>query len=132
MVKSACLQLANRLNDTQALLLHLNDLKDDLFPLARRAAMLFAIIRSLQSVHNEYQFPLHYFIELFDEAVGGELPPEFLNADEEEGVRYQMNPHFYLYINKWQFQFYNEQNSLPCGKKTIVKFSSIWRVLKHV
>lgn len=87
MVKSVCLQLANRLNDTQALLLHLNDLKDDLFPLARRAAMLFAIIRSLQSVHNEYQFPLHYFIELFDEAVGGELPPEFLNGDEEEGVR---------------------------------------------
>lgn len=75
------------MNDTQALLLHLNDLKDDLFPLARRAAMLYAIIRSLQSVHNEYQFPLHYFIELFDEAVGGELPPEFLNADEDEGVR---------------------------------------------
>lgn len=99
-VRSVCLQLANRLNDTQALLLHLNDLKDDLFPLARRAAMLFAIIRSLQSVHNEYQFPLHYFIELFDEAVGGELPPEFLNADEEEGVRNQMNPHFYLYIYK--------------------------------
>eukprot|EP00105_Crassostrea_gigas_P044993 XP_019929141.1 PREDICTED: dynein beta chain, ciliary isoform X4 [Crassostrea gigas] len=82
---NAKMELANRLNDTQALLLHLNELKDDLFPLARRAAMLFAIIRSLQSVHNEYQFPLHYFIELFDEAVGGELPPEFLNADEEEG-----------------------------------------------
>nr|XP_022320176.1 dynein beta chain, flagellar outer arm-like isoform X6 [Crassostrea virginica] len=82
---NAKMELANRLNDTQALLLHLNDLKDDLFPLARRAAMLYAIIRSLQSVHNEYQFPLHYFIELFDEAVGGELPPEFLNADEDEG-----------------------------------------------
>jgi hypothetical protein len=48
--------------------------------------MLYAIIRSLQSVHNEYQFSLHYFIELFDEAVGGELPPEFLSADEDEGV----------------------------------------------
>ncbi|XP_056010102.1 uncharacterized protein LOC125667097 [Ostrea edulis] len=82
---NAKIELANRLNDTQALLIHLNDLKDDLFPLARRAAMLFSIIRSLQSVHNEYQFSLHYFIELFDEAVGGELPPEFLSADEDEG-----------------------------------------------
>lgn len=62
--------------------------------------MLFAIIRSLQSVYNEYQFFLYYFIELFDEAVGGELLLEFLNVDEEEGVRNEMNLYFYLYIYK--------------------------------
>ena len=39
--------------------------------------MLYAIIRSLQSIHNEYQFSLDYFVKLFDEAVGGELPVEF-------------------------------------------------------
>ena len=39
--------------------------------------MLYAIIRSLQSIHNEYQFSLDYFVKLFDEAVGGELPEDF-------------------------------------------------------
>lgn len=39
--------------------------------------MLYAIIRSLQSIHNEYQFSLDYFVKLFDEAVGGELPDDF-------------------------------------------------------
>ena len=75
--------MANQLQDTQTLLVDLEDLRDELYPLARRAAMLFAILRSLQSIHNEYQFSLKYFLELFDEAIGGEpLAPE-----EEDGVR---------------------------------------------
>ena len=50
--------------------------------------MLYAIIRSLQSIHNEYQFSLDYFVKLFDEAVGGELPEEFGHglATEEVGI----------------------------------------------
>lgn len=58
----------------------LDALKDELYPLARRAAMLYAITRGLQSIHNEYQFSLEYFIKLFDEAVGGELPDDFIQA----------------------------------------------------
>ncbi|KAK3108743.1 hypothetical protein FSP39_014630 [Pinctada imbricata] len=79
------MELATRLSDTRNLLNDLDDLKDELFPLARRAAMLFSIIRSLQSVHNEYQFSLKYFLELFDEAVGGEVPPDLWEEEEEWG-----------------------------------------------
>ena len=78
-------QLANRLQETVTLVDDLETLKDELYPLARRAAMLYAIIRSLQSIHNEYQFSLDYFIKLFDDAIGGELPEEFghgLKKDE--------------------------------------------------
>lgn len=39
--------------------------------------MLYAILRSMACVHKEYQFSLQYFISLFDEAVGGELPSHF-------------------------------------------------------
>jgi acyl carrier protein phosphodiesterase len=66
----------------------LDVLKDELYPLARRAAMLYAISRSLQSIHNEYQFSLEYFIQLFDEAVGGELPDEFIQGINQEEVVY--------------------------------------------
>ncbi|XP_052258855.1 uncharacterized protein LOC127863384 isoform X2 [Dreissena polymorpha] len=74
---NAKVDLSNRLQEMLALIEDLDALKDELYPLARRAAMLYAICRSLQSVHNEYQFSLAYFLALFDEAVGGELPAEF-------------------------------------------------------
>ena len=70
-------QLSNRLQETVNLLDDLDTLKDELYPLARRAAMLYAIVRSLQSIHKEYQFSLSYFMYLFDEAVGGEMPAGF-------------------------------------------------------
>ena len=56
--------------------------------------MLFAIIRSLQSVHNEYQFSLKYFMELFDEAVGEDIPEEYKIDEEETSVSHQ----YVLYI----------------------------------
>ena len=64
-------------------------LKDELFPLARRASMLFSILRSLTTIHNEYKFTLTYFLELFDEAVGGALPEGFgkdTDADDVSSV----------------------------------------------
>ncbi|KAL5020322.1 hypothetical protein ScPMuIL_003214 [Solemya velum] len=82
-ITKAKIELANRLNDIQQLLTDLDLLKEELFPLARRAAMLYSILRSLQSLRNEYQFSLKFFVLLFDEAVGGELPPEFMQEDEE-------------------------------------------------
>ncbi|XP_069115919.1 uncharacterized protein [Argopecten irradians] len=84
-ITNAKMELANQLTETQSLLTDLDDLKDELFPLARRAAMLYAILRSLQSIHNEYQFTMRYFVDLFDEAVGGEVPQEFWDEDEDGG-----------------------------------------------
>ncbi|XP_071095883.1 uncharacterized protein [Haliotis cracherodii] len=82
----AKMKLARKLADTQSLLDDLELLKDELFPLARRAAMMFSVLQSLPSVHKEYQFTLQYFIELFDEAVGGELPKDFgQDPDAEDG-----------------------------------------------
>ena len=82
-------QLSNRLSETHTLIEDLEALKDELYPLARRAAMLYSIIRSLQSIHNEYQFSLAYFVSLFDEAVGGELPAEFLQKSQLDDVSQQ-------------------------------------------
>jgi len=79
-------QLSNRLQETFALIEDLDGLKDELYPLARRAAMLYAITRSLQAVHHEYQFSMAYFIALFDEAVGGELPDEFSQGVQPDEV----------------------------------------------
>lgn len=89
--------MAKRLSETQSLLTDIDDLKDELFPLARRGAMLFAITRSLQSVHNEYQFSLKYFLELFDEAVGTDVPDDY-KIDDDEGSVSQFNPFIIAYL----------------------------------
>ncbi|XP_052060514.1 uncharacterized protein LOC127700861 isoform X4 [Mytilus californianus] len=87
-ITNAKIELAKRLEETKTLLIDIDDLKDELFPLARRGAMLFAIVRSLQSVHNEYQFSLKYFLELFDEAVGEDVPEEH-KIDDDESSAYE-------------------------------------------
>ena len=87
-----CPQLSNRQQETLTLIDDLDSLKDELYPMARRAAMLYAIIRSLQSVHKEYQFSLAYFITLFDEAVGGELPEDFGYDIRTDEVRLHYRP----------------------------------------
>ncbi|KAK6172547.1 hypothetical protein SNE40_016179 [Patella caerulea] len=81
----AKLELAQQLSQTQKLLEDLELLRDELYPLARRAAMLYSTLRSLNVIHNEYQFSLAHFIKLFDEAVGGKLPKDFFKNDEKEG-----------------------------------------------
>ena len=79
-------QLANELANTQNILSDLDVLKDELYPVARRGALLFAVMRSLASVRHEYQFTLTYFLQLFDEAVGGELPADYGHGEDEEDV----------------------------------------------
>nr|KAG5702033.1 hypothetical protein BaRGS_015768 [Batillaria attramentaria] len=97
-ITEARLQLANELSKTQNILNDLDVLKDELYPVARRGALLFALMRSLSSVRHEYQFTLNFFLQLFDEAVGGELPADFGHGpDEEDG--------------------YEEEESLSEGKK---------------
>lgn len=39
---------------------------------------LRSTMKSLSSLHREYAFTMNYFLELFDEAVGGELPENFV------------------------------------------------------
>lgn len=35
-------------------------------------------MKSLSSLHLEYDFTMNYFLELFDEAIGGDLPEDFV------------------------------------------------------
>ncbi|XP_076457719.1 uncharacterized protein LOC143291635 isoform X3 [Babylonia areolata] len=85
-ITQARLQLAEELSKTQTILDDLDLLKDELYPVARRGALMFALMRSLASVRHEYQFTMDYFLQLFDEAIGGELPPGFgFGEDEDDG-----------------------------------------------
>jgi hypothetical protein len=67
----------------QNIVTDLDVLKDELYPVARRAALLFTLMRSLGSVRHEYNFTLNYFLQLFDEAIGGQLPKHFGYEDDE-------------------------------------------------
>ena len=60
--------------------------QDELYPVARRGALLFTLMKSLGSVRHEYQFTLAYFLRLFDEAIGGQLPDNFGLGDDDETV----------------------------------------------
>ena len=74
------------MKDASAVLKELDVLRDELFPLARRATMLYSVLRSLGSIQREYQFTLPFFLKLFDEAVGGEFPEGFLDQDDSQFV----------------------------------------------
>ncbi|XP_023931015.1 dynein beta chain, ciliary-like [Lingula anatina] len=77
-------QMAQKLHETQLFLEELDMLKDELFPIARRGAMLYAILRSMSAVQREYQFTLPSFLALFDEAVGGDFPEEYYDESDAE------------------------------------------------
>lgn len=64
----------------------LDTLRDELFPIARRGTMLYAILRSLATLRREYHFSLSFFMQLFDEAIGGAFPPEFMEDSDYEDV----------------------------------------------
>ncbi|XP_064650622.1 uncharacterized protein LOC135502065 isoform X3 [Lineus longissimus] len=71
--------------NSQSVLGDIDQLRDELFPIARRGATLYTVIRSLPSIRQEYQFTLDYFLKLFDEAVGAEPPEEFYHKVAEVG-----------------------------------------------
>ena len=76
--------MTQKLSEAKEFLRSLDLLKEELFPLARRATMLYALLQSMACVQREYQFTLPYFYKLFDEAVGGEFPEEYLKDTEPE------------------------------------------------
>ena len=122
--------MTDRLMETKDILHQLDQLKEEIFPLARRATMLYALLQvrgnlptgsphhhsrhsfccnmrawracsastsslchtsmwlyqSLACVQREYQFTLPYFYKLFDEAIGGDFPPEYYEDTEEPDV----------------------------------------------
>ncbi|XP_055866060.1 uncharacterized protein LOC106055129 isoform X2 [Biomphalaria glabrata] len=83
-ITEAKLQLARELAKTQEILDDLDILKDEFYPVARRASLMFSLMRSLEVIYPEYKFTLKYFLELFDEAVGGEFPAEFFSEEQSE------------------------------------------------
>ena len=70
-------QILEKIQEAKNAEIQLNNLKINLFPLARRATELFCILRSLAVIHREYQFSLNIFNNLFDEALGGKSPSDF-------------------------------------------------------
>ena len=80
------LQMAAKARGTQYILSQLEELKYELFPLAQRAVMLFAILQSLTAVQYEYQFTLPYFLKLFHEAIGAEFTPMAADDSVAEDV----------------------------------------------
>ena len=61
--------MATRLEETITLISRLESLRNQLRPIAHRATLLFAVIKSMCVVKREYQFTLTYFLSLFDEAI---------------------------------------------------------------
>ena len=76
-----------KMRDTTELLKDLDTFRDELFPLARRATMLYSVLRSLASIQTEYQFTLPFFLKLFDEAIEGEFPPGYPDDHSADLVR---------------------------------------------
>ena len=78
--------MAMKEQETEDILQQLEELKYELFPLAQRATMLFAVLQSLTSVQYEYQFTLPYFLRLFHEAIGAQLPQDIYADSDVEDV----------------------------------------------
>ena len=78
--------MSGKLKAVKVVLKDLGDLREELYPLAKRATMLYSVIRSLATIHREYHFSLPYFLKLFDEAIGGEFPPEYTEDSDDEEV----------------------------------------------
>lgn len=91
--------MAQRVKDSKMILHDLDNLREELFPLVRRATMLYCVLRSLSAIQRQYQFTLPYFYRLFDEAVGGEFPQEYTeDSDGEEVSLY----HFFAATHKFE------------------------------
>ena len=89
-------QILEKIQEAKNAEIQLNNLKINLFPLARRATELFCILRSLAVIHREYQFSLNIFNNLFDEALGGKSPSDFgIHQTEKVSFHTQHLLHFF-------------------------------------
>ncbi|XP_071959570.1 uncharacterized protein [Antedon mediterranea] len=67
-------EIYQKLLETEDVLQSLNKICDELSPIAKRGAMLFSVMSSLEGLRREYQFSLPFFYLMFDRAVGDEPP----------------------------------------------------------
>ena len=66
-------------------LLHkLQNLQDELLPIARRGALIYTVLKSLSSISPHYQFKLPQFLQMFYEAVGEDPPPDVFLPEEDD------------------------------------------------
>nr|XP_039248070.1 LOW QUALITY PROTEIN: dynein beta chain, ciliary-like [Styela clava] len=63
-------QVFEELKAVENLLANLNELSEELFPVAQRAALLYTICRAMPALDPHYQIPLPFFRHLFDMSVG--------------------------------------------------------------
>ena len=90
-------QISEKIQEAKNAEIQLNNLKINLFPLARRATELFCILRSLAEIRWEYQFSLNIFNNLFDEALNGKSPPDFgIHPTEKVSVNTRHSHYFHI------------------------------------
>lgn len=68
-------QVTHRLTHALNNFNRLKSLRELFQPLAKRAVMMFSLLRSLSRVQHEYRFSLGYFLSLFRSAVGRDVEP---------------------------------------------------------
>ncbi|XP_033641711.1 dynein beta chain, flagellar outer arm-like [Asterias rubens] len=77
-------QVYVKLVEAERILETLDNIRDELVPVAKRGAMLFSITASLMGVQHEYQFSLPFFLWMFDQAVGEDQEEEIASDDGED------------------------------------------------
>lgn len=86
-------QVTHRLTHALNNFNRLKSLRELFQPLAKRAVMMFSLLRSLSRVQHEYRFSLGYFLSLFRSAVGRDVEPskeklEYESDSEDpEGIK---------------------------------------------
>ncbi|XP_015758877.1 PREDICTED: dynein beta chain, ciliary-like [Acropora digitifera] len=79
-------EVTKRLTRTLVNFNKLRGLRELFLPLAKRAVMMFSLLRSLSSVQHEYRFSLEFFLFLFRSAVGQDVEPP------SERLEYESDP----------------------------------------
>ncbi|XP_072048734.1 uncharacterized protein [Amphiura filiformis] len=76
-------QVYQKLVEAEKVLESLDKICEELMPVAKRGAMLYAVISSLRGIQREYQFSLPFFLWMFDQAIGDE-PTDSEDAEKEQ------------------------------------------------
>ncbi|XP_022099208.1 dynein beta chain, ciliary-like [Acanthaster planci] len=75
-------QVYAKLLEAERILDTLENIREELLPVAKRGAMLFSVVSSLVGLQREYQFSLPFFLWMFDQAVGEDQAEE---EDDDQG-----------------------------------------------
>ena len=67
-------QLSTGLSKLETIIADLDVFKDEFYSIAKLGSSLYFLMDSLSALRHEYLFSRHYFLQLFDEAICGQLP----------------------------------------------------------